>query len=109
MNRILVSPEAQNDLREIRRYISEELENPVAAGNTLAQITKRMRSLLDFPESGSQLAAIVGIDTAYRYLVCGSYLAFYRTQEDAVFIDRILYGRRDYLGLLFGILSDTEK
>lgn len=109
MNKILLSPEAQNDLREIRRYISEELENPVAAGNTLAQIIKRMRGLLIFPESGSQLATIVGIETDYRYLVCGSYLVFYRTQEDVVFVDRVLYGKRDYLSLLFSILPEDEN
>ena len=40
--------------------------------------------------------------TAYRRLVCGNYLAIYHIDCDAVHIDRVLYGRRDYLALLFG-------
>ena len=35
-------------------------------------------------------------------LVCGDYLAFYRVDGDTVYVDRILYGRRDYMALLFG-------
>ena len=38
----------------------------------------------------------------YRYLVCGSYLIFYHVDADTVYIDRVLYGRRNYLTLLFG-------
>ena len=38
---------------------------------------------------------------SYRYLVCGNYMIFYHLDGGAVYIDRILYGRRDYLTLLF--------
>jgi len=33
MNKLLISPEARKDLEEIKTYISEELENPIAAGS----------------------------------------------------------------------------
>ena len=45
----------------------------------------------------------------YRYLVCGSYLIFYHLSEDAVHIDRVLYGRRDYMALLFGDELEEEE
>ena len=41
MNNLHLSPEAQNDLEEIRDYIATELENPIAALNTVSRITKR--------------------------------------------------------------------
>jgi prevent-host-death family protein len=44
----------------------------------------------------------------YRFLVCGSYLAFYHTLAKKVYIDRILYGKRDYIKILFGDSTDTE-
>ena len=43
---------------------------------------------------------IPGSPAAYRYLVCGSYLAFYHVHNEEVIVDRILYGRRDYLSIL---------
>lgn len=109
MSKILLSPEAQNDLHEIRRYITEELRNPAAADNTLGKIIKRIRTLADFPQGGSPLSAVVHFETLSRFLVCGNYLAFYRIDEDNVFIDRILYGRRDYLSILFGKLPEGDE
>jgi plasmid stabilization system protein ParE len=41
----------------------------------------------------------------YRFIPCKNYLVFYRAEEKAVSIIRILYARRDYLGLLE---SDTK-
>ena len=45
---------------------------------------------------------IPGSPAAYRYLVCGSYMVFYHIHIEEVMVDRILYGRRDYLSILFG-------
>jgi len=108
MNKIFLSAEAQNDLKEIRQYITEELNNPTAAESTLAKITRRIRTLADFAEIGSPLSSVVGSETAYRFLICGNYLVFYRTEKNSVFVDRILYGRRDYLRILFGELSKED-
>ena len=44
----------------------------------------------------------------YRFLVTGSYITLYRVSGDDVYVDRVLYGRRDYLSLLFGSLPDAE-
>ena len=64
--------------------------------------------LADFPLIGAPLSSIYEIDSDYRFLVCGNYLAFYRPQESEVLIDRILYGRRDYLVILFGDFPKNE-
>ena len=36
----------------------------------------------------------------------GNYLTFYRVNGNEVYVDRILYGRRDYLRILFGDMQD---
>ena len=36
-----------------------------------------------------------------RFLVCDSYMIFYHSEKQEVTIDRVLYGRRDYLRVLF--------
>jgi addiction module RelE/StbE family toxin len=105
MNKLRLSPLAQEDLQAIKRYIADELQNPQAAINTVAQITKKLRNLEDFPSMGAPLASKIDIETDYRFLVCGSYMAFYRYDGEVVHIIRILYGRRDYVKILFGETS----
>ena len=103
------SPEALNDLVAIKEYIGVELANPSAAKNTVAKIIKRIRDLKQFAEMGSRLSSVIGIDTDYRFLVCGNYLVFYRVIVRDVYIGRVLYGRRDYLAILFdNTLPDGE-
>ena len=101
MNKLHYFDAASEDLANIKKYISEELGSPEAAKNTVAKITKRIRQLEEFAEIGASLSSIVGIDTDYRFLVCGNYLAFYRVHGTDVYIVRVLYGKRDYLSILF--------
>ncbi len=106
MHKLRYSSEALNDLDKILGYIHNELQNPAAAQRTVAGILDALEKLCDFPEMGSSLSSITGIESDYRHLICGNYIAFYRIQSTSVFIDRILYGRRDYLRILFGSLPE---
>jgi addiction module RelE/StbE family toxin len=106
---ISYSNAAIKDLEQIGDYIAEQLKNPGASLNTVNKIQNKIDTLSDFPLIGSPLSSIYEITTDYRFLVCGNYLAFYRPQDnDDVLIDRILYGRRDYLAILFGDLPQDE-
>ena len=106
MIKIRFSPEALTDLAEIKTYIHEELGNEPAANRILAGILTKIKTLSLFPESGVPLASVVDLSTNYRYLVCGSYLVFYRYECDAVSVSRVLYGRRNFMQILFGDASD---
>lgn len=108
MNELYLSPEAESDLAEIKAYISEELENPAAALATAGRITKSLRILRTHPFAGAPLSSVAEVESDYRFLVSGSYLAFYRVRDSAVYVDRILYGRRDYLRILFGGTKTAE-
>ena len=101
MNKIHLSHEAQSDLGEIKLYISKELENPSAAINTTKGITQTMRILQTYAEAGALLSSIADADDTYRFLVSENYLIFYRVNEHDIYVDRILYGRRNYLRILF--------
>ena len=50
---------------------------------------------------GAALASVSGANSEERFLVCGSYMVFYRATNENIFVDRVLYGRRDYLRVLF--------
>ena len=105
MNNLHLSYEAQNDLMDIKDYIAEELENPQAAISTVRKITKAIRQLRDHALIGTPLSSIADVDSDYRFLASGNHMVFYRVNGNDVCIDRILYGRRDYLRILF---ADTQ-
>ena len=102
MAKINYSPAALEDLREIKSYIAEELCSEPAAINTIERITKRIRQLADFPELGTPLSSIIDLEVPYRFLVCGNYTAFYKTDSDNVYVIRVLYGKRNFMQILFG-------
>lgn len=106
MAEIKFSPEAIKDLQQIKAYITNELLSEQAANNTINKIMKNIRMLESFPNSAPALSEIVSFETDYRYLVCGNYTAFYRVQSGTVNIVRVLYGRRDFMRILFGAAQD---
>ena len=107
MAEIRLAPEAIHDLQQTKASISEDLCNEQAAINTLSNIMKHIRILAQFPESGAPLSSLVDFETDYRFLVCGNYTAFYRVEAQIIYIVRILYGRRNFMQILFGEPKDN--
>lgn len=106
MNNLHLAIEAQNDLRDIKTYITEDLENPQAALAIVRRITKSIRMLREHAYIGAPLSFIADNKEDYRFLVSGSYMVFYRVNGQDVYVDRVLYGRRDYLNVLFRELPE---
>lgn len=69
--------------------------------NSGDKIIKQISTLSDFLKIGTMLSSIINMETGYRFLVCGNYTAFYRYVDNTVFVDRILYGKRDFMRILF--------
>ena len=105
MNKLHLSEAAQSDLADIQAYITGELGNPVAAKAVLRRIIKDIRALRDHALIGAPLFSITNVQSDYRFLVTGNYLTFYRVQGGEVYVDRILYGGRNYLRILFGEIA----
>ena len=101
MTNVVFSPAAKNDLVEIGDYVAFKLQNKTAARNLIDRIQKTVLALKQFPESGAPLDYAMP-HVLYRYLICGNYMIFYHLSGESACIDRILYGRRDYLSILFG-------
>ena len=108
MAKLQLSPEVYDDLLSIKEYISSELENPDAALTTIKKITAAIRGLGTFPDRGAPLSSIIDLHTDYRFIICDSYLAFYRRDGDDVYVVRVLYGRRDYMKILFDIMREED-
>lgn len=101
MTRLLISPAANEDLLSIQEYISIELSSPKAAKETIGKILDRIKVLVDFPFSGALLENIVEFSSDYRFIVSGNYITFYRCHDDTIYVDRVIYGGRDFARILF--------
>ena len=101
MAEIHYSPTALNDLDEIWTYISQNLCSPIAAQNTIDGIMDAVDMLTEQPEMGAPLYFVSGLNSGYRYVIHGNYMAFYRSNRTDVYVDRVLYGKSDYMRVLF--------
>ena len=101
MHKIKVNPMAAEDLIEIKDYIQKERDNPTAAVNVVNKIITKYEGLKQFPLMGVDLSTKINVQTDFRYVVSGNYLAIYRADHEFVYIYRILYAGRDYLKILF--------
>jgi len=108
MNSLLVTVLAKQDLRDIKQYIACELASPVAAVKIVSRIVNKIEGLTEHPCIGAPLSSVADVETDYRFLVCGNYLVFYRYSNEIVRVMRVLYGKRDYLRVLFGHIEDRE-
>lgn len=104
---LLYSPMAQQDLEGVFDYISNSLRNPAAARNVISDILDGAEKLESFPFIGSLVEGLPERIGEYRVLGIRNYLIFYRVSDTSIFVDRVLYKRRDYLPLL-GLQETTR-
>ncbi|MDR3601502.1 MAG: type II toxin-antitoxin system RelE/ParE family toxin [Desulfosporosinus sp.] len=97
-----ISELAESDLKEIGRYIVEELLEPTLALKLVDKIGDAALSLEEMPQRNA-LVADERLSTAgIRKLLVDNYIIYYiiSEKEKTVMVIRILYGRRDWLALL---------
>ena len=104
-NKLIYTTRSHQDLDDIWDYISLDLQNPSSAERVLDRIMDTAEQLKLFPESGALLSSVTPLDYELyqdeRFLVSGKYLILYHIVDHDIYIDRVLYGGRDYLRVLF--------
>lgn len=103
--KIIYSPQAREDLREIKSYIAGELANPSAAARITNSVLKDCSNLKNNPHLGAELRNKFDVDTDMRYLISSNYIAFYRIVDNDIRVIRIRDGRTNYMQILFGDLK----
>lgn len=101
MFQVDVSPQAAEDLLEIKFYIENELQNPIAAHNTIETIVETYEELAEDPDVGIPVDRYVSFPTDYKFVLANNYSIFYRIEKDIVKVIRIMYSRRDFARILF--------
>ena len=100
--RVDVSEPAENDLRDIVRYISAQLSAPMTATKMMDALEDAIARLADIPQKYSLVTDERLASMGYRKLVVKNYIAFFTIDEQSktVDVERILYVRRDWLRIL---------
>ena len=99
---VFITEPAEQDLRNIAHYISNQLNAPQAALNLIQALHKAIAKLetdaLIYPYVRDDRLAALG----YRPVIVKNYIIFYVVNEKnkTVDIDRILYGRRDWQNII---------
>lgn len=57
---------------------------------------------------GLELTLKIDMATDYRYIISGKYIIFYKVDESYVSIYRTLYGKRNYIKILFDEDKDAN-
>jgi len=99
--KLSLSAEARRDIKSIQDYIANEKESPQTALKVIEKILDKIENLLRLPDSGTLLSSRVSFPTNYRYAKAVGYLIFYRHENNQIFIDRIIHGKRNYIAILF--------
>jgi plasmid stabilization system protein ParE len=97
-----VSKPAENDIRDIARYISAQLHAPVTASKMIDDIEKALGSLANMHQRCPSVNEEHLTSMGYRKLIINNYLAFFSIDEEnsVVNVERILYARRDWLHII---------
>ena len=100
--RVDVSEPAENDLGDIVRYIASQLSAPISALHMMELLQEAMAGLSDMPQRYPFVTDEYLSQMGYRKLTVKSYVVFFSIDDKnkVVDVERILYGRRDWLRIL---------
>ena len=100
--RIHFTRTAAADLEETVDYIDHALFNPDASEHLLEQLEKELLNLAEFPESHARTEDPFLAEQGIRFVTVKNYLLFYTidAENQAVYIIRFLYGKRDWINVL---------
>ena len=102
MYRIEYLPAARQDMIEIVQYVSQELQNPIAANQLALKLIEAGDGIPRFPYANSSYTPIRLLKHEYRKLLVRNYFIFYWVDEaeQLVTVARVVYAKRDYERLL---------
>lgn len=95
-------PVARQDMVDIVRYISRELNNPIAADQLAVELIEAGDSIPAMPYANPAYIPIRPLKHEYRKLLVRNYIMFYWLDEEKkmVTVSRVVYAKRDYKKLL---------
>ena len=87
------------DLDRVWSEVYEASKDYDIAAQYVNELMDKVEAKAEHPKSGAPLYYEDSF-TGYYFVVFKSYLAFYRLENGVILVDRILFGRSDYLKVL---------
>ena len=108
MKRLEYSPDAAQKLQNIKRDVTMNFGADVAK-RVVSNMTKELRRLQEFEESGISVAKTLGVPCDYLMVYTEHNYAFYRITEESIYIIDILHEREDFMWKLFGMRTTSKE
>lgn len=102
------SPDAKDKLKEIKQQITAT-NGKETAKRIISNITGAIRGLQDNPRKGPSVEELLKIPTPYRVLHVEHNFAFYRIEDDTVFVTDIYNERENFMWKMFRISLRTQE
>ena len=101
------SPDASDRLSKLKKQIAVSYGTQVAT-RILTKIMSKLRGLKDNPEKGSSVEKLIGIPIPYRVLHVEYNYAFYRLEDNTVFVMDIYNERENFMWKMFRVNLRTQ-
>ena len=100
--KIIITPDAEEDLFELRNYIADVLLARDTARNYIRTIRKEIGSLSEMPAKYKPVDDEPWHSRGIRRIMANNFFVYYRIDEDRkqVFVLNVIYARRDQLRML---------
>ena len=100
--KIIITPDAEEDLVELRNYIADVLLARDTARNYIRTIRKEIGSLSELPARYKPVDDEPWHSRGIRRIMANNFFVYYRIDEDRkqVFVLNVIYARRDQLRML---------
>ena len=95
-------PAARQDILDMVRYVSTQLQNPSAAARLAERLVAAAENARRMPYAHPAYLPLRPLRHAYRRILVGKYLLFYWVTEETqtITVARVLYAKRDLPRLL---------
>lgn len=106
--KIIITPDAEDDLVELRNYIADVLLARDTARNYIHTIRKEIGTLSEMPARYKPVDDEPWHSRGIRRIMVNNFFVYYRIDEDRkqVFILNVIYARRDQLRMLEQMNTD---
>ena len=100
--KIIITPDAEDDLVELRNYIADVLLARDTARNYIRTIRKEIGTLSEMPATYKPVDDEPWHSRGIRRIMANNFFVYYRIDEDRkqVFVLNVIYARRDQLRML---------
>lgn len=95
------TPQAMQDMDSVWDEVYQASKSYDVADKYIKEFTDTISGKKVSSASGTALR-YKGLFTGYYFINFKKYMAFYRIKESRVEVIGIIYGKRDYIGILFG-------